>query len=275
MKINDLQSKGFVSVPYPDDIRLAVVQVAHLWKQFCALPQEVKLSLPYSNSADGVGYEYKDGSGPKGDTKENFDITLAGHDWVQKNFEHLIDNPVATLFVDKAVSLVTTIKPLVLDFAQHVEEAFRLQGFAEEVLKSEAKFFIRFIHYPSGRDVGEETATAHTDQSGFTLHLFESTPGLEGLTLEKQWVPLPVSSGQTVIIPSMQMQLRSKGDLKALCHRVVVTPEALTNERYSAVCFIQLGHTPKYDKKTHGRLQEKVPGFNYGMSHEEFEKLFM
>ncbi len=85
---------------------------------------------------------------------------------------------------------------------------------------------------------------------------------------------MPVSGNETVIIPAMQMQLRSGGDLNALCHRVIATPETAVHGRYSAVCFVQFKNTPKYDKDRCGRLQEKVPGFNYEMSHQEFERLF-
>jgi len=59
---------------------------------------------------------------------------------------------------------------------------------------------------------------------------------------------MPVSESQTVIIPGMQMQLRSSGDLRALWHRVVATPKTAELGRYSAVSFIQFKDTPKYDK---------------------------
>jgi isopenicillin N synthase-like dioxygenase len=112
------------------------------------------------------------------------------------------------------------------------------------------------------------------DQSGFTLHLFESAPGLQCLTFKNKWIDMPVSSGETAIIPSMQLQFRSLGKLKALCHRVIATRETAQSGRFSAVCFVQLKNTPKYDKEMHGRLQEKIPGFNYKMSPDDFKKFF-
>lgn len=166
------------------------------------------------------------------------------------------------------------IKPSIHDFAEQAEEAFAIEGFKDEVKKSEAAYFIRFIHYFGNRAPGEETAAAHADQSGFTLHLFESAPGLQCLTRDGNWIDMPVSEGETVIIPSMQMQLRSKGVLKALCHRVIATTDTARGGRYSAVCFVQLGETPTYDKLAQGRLQEKAPGFNYEMPLEEFATLF-
>ena len=272
--ICDLKVKGFVSLSYPTNLRSAVNKTIDLWKEFCALPTEVKKGLPYSNNADGVGYELKDGSGNKGDHKENLDVTLAGSAWLERHAGS-ITNTVALNFVENATALVGILKPIVLDFARQSQDAFGIDGFVEEVEQSDNAFFVRFIHYFGDRKVDEETATAHTDQSGFTLHLFESAPGLQCMTYDGKWIDMPVSEGETVIIPSMQMQLRSKGSLRALCHRVIATPETAQDGRYSAVCFVQLKKTPKYDKNRHGRLQEKVPGFNYEMSDAAFADLFI
>lgn len=271
--ITDLQTKGFVALSYPADLRAAVNQTTESWKKFCALSTEEKKSLPYSNNSDGVGYELKDGIGNKADRKENFDVTLAGKKWVETHIEN-IKNPIALEFVQNATRLVSVLKPTVLEFARQAQEAFNLNGFVDEVAQSEDAFFVRFIHYFGDSEPGQETASAHADQSGFTLHLFESAPGLQCLTYAGEWIDMPVSDGETVIIPSMQMQLRSAGELKALCHRVIATPETAQAGRYSAVCFVQLKNTPKYDKDSHGRLQEKVPGFNYNLSHDDFSKLF-
>ncbi len=277
MNTQDLETTGSVSVTYPSGLRKAVEDAVEAWEIFCALPSEVKKNLPYSNSADGVGYELKDGSGNKGDRKENFDVALSGKDWLLQNIER-IQNPMMLDFVQKAVSLVDLVKPIVIGFASDVEKDFGVRGLVDEVSHGEDVFFIRFIHYFGERSVGEETASAHTDQSGFTLHLFESDKGLQCLPYNaaslNDFVDMPVSSGETVIIPSMQMQLRSEGKLIALCHRVVATVETKDNGRYSAVCFVQLKDTPKYNKERSGRLQEKTPGFNYTMTPGEFSELF-
>ncbi|MHB1316341.1 MAG: 2OG-Fe(II) oxygenase family protein [Minisyncoccota bacterium] len=275
--ISDIKTKGFVSVAYPNDLRQAVEETVLAWKKFCELPLEVKQSLPYSNNADGVGYEFKDGEGNKADRKENFDVALSGKSWLIQNISK-INNTIALDFVKKAVLLVDLVKPQILDFSSDVEKEFGVDGLTNEVDNGNDVFFIRFIHYFGERDLGEETASAHTDQSGFTLHLFESAAGLQCLPYKSKspddFVDMPVSVGETVIIPSMQLQLRSEGKLTALCHRVVATPETVDNGRYSAVCFVQLKDTPKYDKERHGRLQEKTPGFNYQMVDEVFSDLF-
>ncbi|MES2437234.1 MAG: 2OG-Fe(II) oxygenase family protein [Patescibacteria group bacterium] len=276
---------GFVKLTYPKVLREAVVKAMESWKGFCDLPLDVKMSLPYSNGADGVGYEFKPGEGLTDDRKENFDVTIAGQDWLRDRTELLRDS--GTLdFVTDSVQLVRLMKPLIMRFADAVEEQYGISGFAEEVDASEAKFFVRFIHYlPDERTdedavkPGDPTATAHVDQSGFTLHLFESAPGLQCLwedheTAEPEWMDMPVHKGTTVIIPAMQLQLRSEGKLTALAHRVVATKKTAKTGRYSAVCFVQLKNTPKYDKERCGRLQLKKPGFNYGMKPKTFAKLF-
>lgn len=271
--IQDLRDKGFVVLAYPPDLRASVVETVSAWKEFCALLLAEKKSLSYSNSADGVGYELKEGAGNNADRKENFDVTLAGKAWLTTQ-SSLVGDRAPLAFVQKAVGLVEIMKPLILDFAKEAEQAFRLTGFAKEVTESEPSFFVRFIHYFGERKLGEETASPHADQSGFTLHLFENAPGLQYLSYQGGWTNLPVSEGETVIIPAMQMQLRSQGALRALCHRVVATKESVNQGRFSAVCFVQLAHTPRYDKETHGRLQEKTPGFNYLLPFGEFSRMF-
>ncbi len=271
--IFNLKTKGFVNLPYPKEIRKAVDATISSWKEFCALPNEIKKALPYSNNAAGVGYELKDGTGTKGDRKENFDITASGASWLIDQAKS-VDNEKAATFITQATDLVEAVKPYIVDFAEQVEKEFEIPGFAQEVKESEGAYFVRFIHYFGDRKIEDETASAHADQSGFTLHLFESDPGLQCLSYDKKWIDMPVSEGETVIIPAMQLQHRSKGELRALCHRVVATPKTAKEGRYSAVCFIQLKNTPKYDKETHGRLQEKEPGFNYEMPFAEFSGLF-
>ncbi|MEQ1500290.1 MAG: 2OG-Fe(II) oxygenase family protein [Parcubacteria group bacterium] len=272
-KIWELDTKGYVSIDYPEEVRLAVLKAAKSWKHFCELPILIKKDLPYSNSSAGVGYELKDGSGVKGDKKENFDLALSANDWIEKNI-HSIKSPEVSTFLTNSSFLVQLIRPMVFDFAKQVENEFGIEGFLEEVKNGSDVFFIRFIHYFGNREISDETASAHIDQGGFTLHLYESDPGLECLTYDKKWISMPVGDKETVIIPSAQLQLRSGGKLRALAHRVVATKKTAEDGRYSAVCFVQLKNTPKYNKEKWGRLQEMEPGFNYDLTSGDIGKYF-
>ena len=129
--IADLKTKGFVALSYPKDLRQAVDKDVESWKKFCALSTEVKKGLPYSNNADGVGYEIKDGTGNKTDRKENFDVALAGAKWLETHIGN-IKNPVALEFVQNATALVGILKPVVLDFARQSEKAFDLKDLVRE-----------------------------------------------------------------------------------------------------------------------------------------------
>ncbi len=272
--IKDLKKTGQFRLAYPRTLREAVLSAAKSWEAFTKLSPKIKQSLPYSNGGAGVGYELKNGAVISADHKENFDITIQGYQWLIDNYKN-ISNSKALRFIEDSTALVYLIKPIAMDFARRVEAEFGLEGFAKEVEESESRYFIRFIHYFSDCPPGTETAQAHVDQSGFTLHLFESDLGLQYLPyIKRKWADMPVSKGDTVIIPAMQMQLRSKGELRALAHRVVSTEKTAKTGRYSAVCFIQLKNTPKYDKDRCGRLQEKEPGFNYSMPHQEFATMF-
>lgn len=275
----DLGSKGFVGIPYRPDIREEVEKAMQRWIAFCALPEAVKKKMPYNGDSAGVGYELKEGKGNKADKKENFDFLRAHQFELEQAAMNSGKENIRPLFdvVDSSRKLDFLISQIIIDFAMNVEKEFNLSGFADEVkrgYKDGISFFYRYIHYFGIQSLDEEIASAHTDQSGFTLHLFESAPGLQCMGEDGKWIDMPVSKEETVIINSMQLQLRSGGTLKALPHRVVATPESIECDRYAMVVFVQLPDTAKYDKKAHGRLQEKEPGFNYHMSHAEFAQLF-
>jgi isopenicillin N synthase-like dioxygenase len=271
--IKDLETKGFYVLPYPPAVRACVVKAAKAWKLFYALPAEVKAKLPYSNGGAGVGYERKDGVGKNADRKENFDVTSEGLAWLEANNVQTTE-PALHDLVTNTMSLLEAVRPTILEFARESELEFGIKSFEEEISASTSTFFTRFIHYSADREVGEETAVSHVDQSGFTLHLYENKKGLRCLTYDGKWIDMPVSEGETVIIPDMQMQLRSNGRLRALCHQVVATEETAKSPRDSAVLFVQFKNTRKYDKERCGRLQERTPGFNYNMPIGEFEKMF-
>lgn len=270
----DLETAGFVNVPYPASLRSSVRMAVQTWQDFCCLGKTTKQKFPYrEDRAGGVGYELKERAGSTLDLKENFQFTRVSSVWLRETAVDVVGLTPIQL-VGCADGLVGLIQSLVVNFAREAEESFALGGLADEVILGRDQWIVRFLHYFGGRKVGDEIATPHADKSGLSLHLYESDPGLQCLGFDGEWRDMPVSDSETVIIPGMRMQFRSKGDLKALCHRVVATPETARTGRYSIVCFIPLINTPAYNKVAAGRLQEFPPGFNYTMPFEEFRKLF-
>ena len=269
--IKKLQEDGVAMMTYNTTLRHHVEETAALWQEFCALPQAEKDLFKTSDTSAGNGYEFKDGIGDHADRKENFDILLTGNNQLARKDT----SPVGVAFVRHALQLTRNILPLVTSFGEQVEATYDIEGFAETVKRSSSSIFVRYLHYFGNRNEGELIAEPHTDQSGFTFHLFETDHGCERLDYAtRQWQDMPVEAGKAAVFPAMQLQLAAHGELRALPHRVIATDSTKDIGRYAVVCFVRLVDTPVYDKERHGRLQEKTPGFNYDMTPDDFAELF-
>ena len=121
MNIKNLQTKGFVTLAYPENVREAVTAVMTSWQTFCSLPDLVTKQFPYSNDGAGNGYEPKETAGKHLDVKKNFDVSLAGEEWLLDQTLR-IGNETVSGFVDDALSLVEKIAPMVMQFGKEVED---------------------------------------------------------------------------------------------------------------------------------------------------------
>lgn len=263
-------------VEYPANVRQAVAEAAQLWQEFCGLPDATKQAFAALDPQLTVGYEVKDGSGESADRKENFDFSMRGVDELQGALEQ-VDDDTARRFIGAIQKLQQQMIPMIESFGVRVETEYGAENFAELARRSAPDAFFRFLHYPAGGEVGDKIAELHTDHSGFTFHLFETTDGCLRLTLDDKMESLPVSEGQAAAFSSMQLQLVSGGELKAMAHEVIANEDCVRLGRYAIVCFVALQNVPVYDRKANGRLQDlhkQTPGFNYDMPHEEFAGLF-
>lgn len=270
--IQELNQSGLVNVDYPADLRSAVVNAVHSWRAFCDLPREEKNVFAFleDSHGDGAGYELKEEKGLKKDLKENFHVTMFQIERLIK-----IANRRTFPFLHDAKTLLDKMESTVVQFAQDVEDEYAIDGLVKEVQISKPYWILRYLHYFGNQLPGTEIAAAHADKGGFTLHLYESDSGLQYYCPQMRlWKEMPVHSHQTAIIPAMQLQIRSKGNLKALYHRVVATEKTAITGRFSMVCFIPFENTPQYNKNAYGSMQTHKPAFNYDIPHEEFAKYF-
>ena len=275
--VSQLETSGKVYVPYPSELRTAVLEAELAWEDFCSLPDETKLRFPYEpdTKQSGNGYECKRAKGALLDQKENFHLRLSARNELM-DCALAMPEPEVADFIQKALALPYLIEPLLLEFAQGIEERYAVAGFVDAVAFTKPELFIRFLHYFGECSPGDEIAVPHIDKGGFTLHLYESDGGVEQLSLDKeQWVPMPLSHNETVIFPSLGLQQYLGSRVKALCHRVVATPECAASGRFSAVCFVDFKGARHYDKARHGRLQNFPAGFNYDMPADQFDDLFV
>ncbi len=270
--MQELRKLGLSNVDYPDNLRGIVERAVASWKDFCSLTREEKGLFAFleDTHGDGCGYELKEEKGAGKDLKENFHVTLHQSERLEK-----IALGRSFLFLQDAKNLLDRMEPIILQYAASLEKEFGLKGLEEEVKLSKPYWTLRYLHYFGNQSEGAEIAAPHADKGGFTLHLYESDEGLQYYSLDKpEWNDMPVNEKQTVIIPSMQLQLISKGELKALYHRVVATNQTAHTGRYSMVCFITLENFPKYRKKDFGNMQSHQTAFNYAMPAQEFSQLF-
>jgi len=267
----NIKDNGVEMIRYEPNLKQSVQVAAKLWAEYCALSELEKRELAMDDAHSGFGYELKDGSGIHGDRKENFDFTHKGYESLLES----TNNTTAQKFIRAADNLSGQIKPMIQTFGKRVDSALARKGFEQVAAQNENNTFFRFLHYPAGTEIGSIVAEPHVDHSGFTFHLYESTGGCEYLTQRRHWQPLPVESGEAVSFGGMQTQLATNGGIEALCHRVVANQKSSRDGRIAIVCFVALANMPTYNRSLHGRLQEKRPGFNYGIDNNKFRELFL
>lgn len=266
-----LNQDGIEFITYPQETKAAVAAAAEAWEEFTKLPPALKDRFAASQLQFSVGYERKgDGSRESSDVKENFDLTPDGI----RTLEATPDAHEIKEFLDAAKKLFTSLGSTADAFCQMVESRYDIPNFRQTAARSASNRFIRFLHYPP-TPVGSVIGEAHTDHSGYTFHLYESTGGCHGLSpATNEWFDMPVDTGEMVVFGGMQLQLLSEGSIKALCHEITANAATSTEGRLAIVCFNVLDGVPTYDRSTHGRLQDKTPGFNYSLKPAEFASLF-
>lgn len=269
MDISTLQRDGFVSVAYPASLRPVVVRAMTSWQEFCTLPDEKKRLLSGGDRLKDLGYMRRQDEGQRADNKELFHAKLSTLGILGERVK-LLEDWRALRFMYATSELLVATLPLIREFAVGVEERFGLCGFAKEVEQSQQHWTFRYLHYLGG----EILAHPHADRGGFTFHMYEDAPGGEYLDFNGTWQGWPVNHERTIIFPSMGLQYRSRGKLKALWHQVVPTQETRVSGRYSMVAFIDFAMGHRYNDAVK-RLQDFDPGFNYHVEQRAFESLFI
>lgn len=260
-------NKWVTTVTYPEAVREAVHTANATWKRFCELPAERKASLGFENFG---GYELKTHENHH-DSKELFHFTLLkteelkakGSDWPEAEKQLLNE------LLEQSAAVIEAAKAIVTDYLEPHDG-----GLTESALSQIKTWPIRYLHYfPAAPDVAE-TAHAHCDVGGCTLHLYQDYNGLEYLD-ETDWKPVPLSADTTSILPGMDIQYLTQGATIATCHRVVPTAETAQSGRFSSVLFINFDTDRRWNKEKYGSLGKQTPGWNYKLDHESFANYFI
>lgn len=264
-----LDTHGYVDFEYPRHLSDAVHRAIRSWKTFCDLPSEEKCRMSGGDRVRDFGYMRRRDNGPRADDKELFHVSESVLSDLNKKARGLRGGE-GLYFIDAVDDLIEKSASLVSEFARRIEEQYGLLGLQKEVLSGKDHWTFRYLRYlPSG----EVLANPHADRGGFTLHLYENFSGGEYLDFDGHWREWPIGNGRTIIFPSMALQHRSRGALKALWHRVSSSAQS-TRSRYAMVAFIDFEKSKRFDDAKY-RIQDFDPGFNYNLSHRELERYFI
>lgn len=279
-----MHKTGIWTVDYPDSLKRAVGRTAQTWQRFCELPPEVQNVFTTDNMFNGSGFERKSGGGGADDkfshdSKLNFDVTKSECVNLRTRLDRIESAEsklIAQEFLESISDLVNYAPSAIEQFGETLETECDISGFRQLAKNSAPNAFFRCLYYPPSKTVGETIGEPHVDNSGFTLHLYESTEGCEALSQDlKSWYSMPVTEASALAFPSMQTQLYSEGKVDGLCHRIIANETTHRLGRYAIVCFVPLKGLPPYDRATHGRLQKMKPGFNYGVDSSQFSGYFV
>ena len=138
----------------------------------------------------------------------------------------------ATLFEE----LETCASSLMMACAQYLQQP--TDFFATQV--EEGQTILRVIHYPpvtEDRTPNSQRAAPHEDINLITLLCEATTPGLELLKADGEWLPIEPIPGQIIVDTGDMLQALSNGLLKSTTHRVV-NPDSSRDRRFSMPFFV-------------------------------------
>ena len=104
----------------------------------------------------------------------------------------------------------------------------------------EGQTILRIIHYPPVKSEDapkSQRAAPHEDINLITLLCEATTPGLELLNADGEWLPIEPIPGQIIVDTGDMLQALSNGLLKSTTHRVV-NPSSSRDRRFSMPFFV-------------------------------------
>lgn len=260
MYFENLRDNLFAEVKYPAGLSELMTHTK-VWRAFCDLPLSLKerFVYPEHESVWDLGYKMRKRSLGRED-KEYFHYTPKNVEFLShyKLTGLVSENKTVANFFSFGDALYRATRDLALEIGRDLGK--HLPTLPEELEKGKDMLTLRFLHYTPEKADDLSLADAHFDRSGFTLHLYESHPGLQLLDWNLQWKDASIREGSTVMFTGYQLELLSKGVLQKTWHRVVRKKEALGNDsRVSVVLFVPFVDTPTYPKEA--RAQDQIPSY--------------
>lgn len=251
----DLYNNLFAVIPYPQDVATQVAASHPLWKDFCALPQEVKDIFHFGGDDWNYGY-IKKGSKENEDQKEYYHYSFHHRELLEKHglLEELEKYPVAKKFFEYCDELFGQVTNFAYEYTTVLaKNNTHIADLPEQTKKGfEGPFgVIRFLHYTPPKDA-EILADPHFDRGGMTFHLYESQEGLQFMDWDGTWRDAPILKDETVLFSGIGLEALSDKVLQRTWHRVIADEHATNPERYSIVLFCDFPDVQVRDRKRDG-----------------------
>ncbi len=257
MYYQKLKDQLFVEINYPKALT-DLIDEATAWKDFCALPKEIKdkFTFPDRQKDLDVGYFFRSKAGGRED-KEYFHIYPNMRSMIKEDgLAELVESNIA---LKEFFNYTDKVYEAVHNFALSIgsEMGKEIPELGELVKNGDIMSTFRLLHYTNTDDT-EVIAAQHFDRSLYTLHLYENAPGLQFLNYDMDWTDAPIGNGETVVFSGYRLEKLSEGKLQKTWHRVIKKGDH--KDRISLILFVSTDKVPNYS--TSARSQDLEPSYN-------------
>lgn len=258
MYYHQLKTNLFADVPYPQTTRELMKKI-EIWRQFCTLPLEIKQKFAFPNHQGMWDDGYKKRRKVEGREDKEYFHFHANYKTILGEYgltEFVANTPVIANFWNFVDEIYEAVRQLIVTIGKDLGE--KIPGMQAELEKSKHLVTLRFLHY-TPEDTNETVLAApHFDRSGFTLHLYESIPGLQLLNWNNEWQDAPISESSTIVFSGYQLEYKTQEDIQKTWHRVAHRP-GHNETRISLIAFVPFIDTYTYPEEA--RSQDLVPGY--------------
>ena len=256
MYYQKLRKNLFVDIEYPQHVT-ELIGAAQPWQNFWTLPRETKERFAFVDDQErgDPGYRMRKRTEGRED-KEYFHIFDDTADLIKEyKLENVVaDLPIAQEFFDYTSRVQSRAHEFAVEIGRTMGKEIPELGALVEAGK--IKSVLRLLHYMNSGDI-DVIAAQHFDRSLYTLHLYESAPGLQFLNWNMEWTDAPIGTGKTVVFSGYRMEQLTGGKIQKTWHRVV--KKGQHTDRVSLVLFVWADEVPAYD--IHARSQELTPEY--------------
>lgn len=251
-----LHDNLFVDVDYPAEVTNLIGE-AKPWRNFCALPREIKDKFAFLDHQEELELGYRFRSLAEGrEDKEYFHAYANMFELIEKdgNDPLLEKYPELKEFFIYAVNVQKKAHNFALEIGRQLGESIpELTALTNE---GEINSVLRMLHYTNDDQV-DVIASQHFDRSLYTLHLYESDEGLQFMNWNMQWSDAPIDIGKTVVFSGYRLENLTKGAIQKTWHRVV--RKGKTKNRVSMVLFVWSDSVSSYPREA--RSQDLEPSY--------------